>query len=337
MVACYDEPHRARATSRARGAAAKSDPGGGAGTGVTDVSRRSIGCPIRSSLCVVFLLALAIEAPVARGQEPDDSASAQTTAAAKAAKGADHEDLAQKLQNPFADMISFPLQNITSLGIGSDDGSGGSCPRPRNCRDNVLNLQPVVPVHLTPSWNLLARPILPLSHTTVPDHEFGLGDLNFEPFLSPRKPASVVWGVGPILGFPTATGENLGTGKWTAGPSLAVFMLRGHWAFSLILNQQWSYAGDSARDRVSLLQIQPTLTYILGHGWFLTSGPLIAADWTEPSGQHWTVPLGGGVGRIVSIGKQKFNLQLEGYGNAIRPDYGPESMILLTVTFLFPH
>jgi hypothetical protein len=332
MFAHEGEPHLTSMTSPDRGATAAPDS---AGRAEPDVSRRGslAGHSIRSWHCFAVLLTL-LAAPPLWCQAPDDSASAGSTSAAQPA--AESDDLAKKLQNPFADMITFPLQNITSLGIGSDDGSSGSCPRPRNCRDNVLNLQPVVPLHLTPSWNLLARPILPLSHTTVPDHEFGLGDLNFEPFLSPSKPASVVWGLGPVLGFPTATGENLGTGKWTAGPSLAVFMLRGHWAFSLILNQQWSYAGDSARDRVSLLQIQPTLTYILGHGWFLTSGPLIAADWTEPSDQHWTVPLGGGVGRIVSIGKQKFNLQLEGYGNVIRPDYGPESMILVTVTLLFP-
>jgi hypothetical protein len=222
-------------------------------------------------------------------------------------------------------MITFPLQNIASLGVGPDDG-----------RANVLNLQPVVPVSLGRSWNLLARPILPVSSTTVPESQFGLGDVNFEPFLSPKAAGSVEWGIGPILGFPTATGDLLGTGKWTAGPSLALFAVRGHWAFSVIANQQWSYAGDSTRDAISLLQIQPTVTYLLTRGWYLVCGPLIAADWTEPSGQEWTVPLGGGVGRVFSVGGQKLSLQLEAYGNAIRPDDGPDSLILVTGTFLFP-
>jgi hypothetical protein len=318
-------------TTPAPGSGQVSDSPGGART---DTSRRqsSIQRPLGASLGIAVFLALAAEAPLLWGQEDPSTPSA---AGATSTAGSAHEDLAKKLQNPFADMITFPLQNIWSLGIPSNDGGSASCPK-AHCRGDVLNLQPVFPVHLTRSWNLLARPILPLSHTTVPDSEFGLGDLNFEPFLSPSKAASVVWGVGPILGFPTATGANLGTGKWTAGPSLAVFVLRGHWALSLILNQQWSYAGDSARDRVSLLQIQPTLSYILGHGWFLTSGPLITADWTKPSGQRWLVPLGAGVGRIVSIAKQKFNLQLEGYGNPVRPDDGPKGLILVTITFLFP-
>jgi hypothetical protein len=310
--------------------------------GASDGRPRTAGSRTRSplrrlhgaSLGIAVFLALAAEAPLLWGGQdaPAPTAAADSTPSTSVS---DHQDLAKKLQNPFADMITFPLQNIMSLGLDTNDGSGPGCPQ-AHCRGDVLNLQPVVPLHLTRNWNLLARPILPLSHTNVPDSEFGLGDLNFEPFLSPSKPASVVWGVGPILGFPTATGPNLGTGKWTAGPSLAVFVLRSPWAISLMLNQQWSYAGDSSRERVSLLQIQPTVSYILGHGFFLTSGPLISADWTKPSGQRWLVPLGAGVGKIVSIGKQKFNLQLEGYANPVRPDNGPEGLILLTVTFLFP-
>lgn len=318
----------------------RSAPGSGVATASTGgaragTSRRPgpIQRPLGASLGIAVFLALASDTPLLWGQDPP--APPAPAAGAASAAGSEHDDLAKKLQNPFADMITFPLQNIWSLGLGSNDGSGASCPK-AHCRGDVLNLQPVFPFHLTRSFNLLARPILPLSHTTVPDSEFGLGDLNFEPFLSPSKAASVVWGVGPILGFPTATGTNLGTGKWTAGPSLAVFMLQGPWAVSLILNQQWSYAGDSSRGRVSLLQIQPTVSYILGHGFFVTSGPLITADWTKPSGQRWLVPLGAGVGKVLSIGEQKFNLQLEGYGNVIRPDDGPEGLILVTVTFLFP-
>jgi hypothetical protein len=292
----------------------------GAGARTTPPGRRSSPRPALF-LGVASLLILASGPPLLAHPEPDDPAPADEGSTAASA----HEDLAQKLQNPFADLITFPLQNITSLGIGPEDG-----------RANVLNLQPVVPLHVAERWNLLMRPILPVSYTSVPESQFGLGDLDFEPFLSPRKGGSVVWGVGPILGFPTATGDLLGTGKWTAGPSVAVFALKGHWAFSMILNQQWSYAGDAARERVSLLQIQPTLTYILRHGWFVLSGPLISADWTGANGQKWTLPLGGGVGRVFSVGKQKVNLQLEAYANAVRPDDGAESLVLLTGTFLFP-
>jgi hypothetical protein len=281
--------------------------------------------PVWLAIAAVLLLAV----PPLHGGEPEDTAPGPvapdraTSAAAGAA--ADHGDLAKKLQNPFADLITFPFQNITSLGVGPDDGTG-----------NVLNLQPVVPLHIASKWNLLMRPILPVAYTSVPDSEFGLGDLNVEPFLSPRKAGRVEWGAGVVVGVPTATGTLLGTGQWTAGPSFALFAVQGHWTLSVIVNQQWSYAGDDARAAVSLFQLQPSLSYLLGGGWFLTSGPLISADWTKESGQKWTVPAGMGVGRVVSIGGQKVNLQVEAYGNPIRPDDGPRSMVLVTATLLFP-
>jgi len=259
------------------------------------------------------------------GATPPPPVAPATSAQQSPPSGADHDELAKQLQNPFARMILFPLQNITGLGIGPDNGRG-----------NVLNLQPVFPIRVSEGWNLLMRPILPVSYTSVPDSEFGIGDFNLEPFLAPVTSGNVEWGLGVILGVPTATGDLLGTGKWTAGPSLALFALQGPWAFSMIANQQWDYAGDSARDAVSLLQLQPSLSYILGHGWFLVCGPLIAADWTEPAGQAWTVPLGGGVGRVFAVGSQKINLQLEGYANVVHPDDGPDKLILLTGTFLFP-
>jgi hypothetical protein len=295
-------------------------------TGEPSSRRISIRRPIGPSLCLVVLLVLAPGAPLFGQEEPDNSTSGRPAPGDTSSASSDHQGLAKELQNPFANLILFPLQNITALGIGPDDGTA-----------NTLNLQPVVPLHVNEKWNLLMRPILPVSYTSVPGSEFGLGDLNLEPFLSPRKAGSVAWGAGVILGVPTATGDHLGTGKWTAGPSFALFALRGHWTFSLIANQQWSFAGDSTRDSVSLLQLQPSVSYILDHGWFVVSGPLISADWTEPSGNEWTVPVGAGAGRVFSVGNRKMSLQLEAYANAIRPDDGPENLILFTCTFIFPH
>ena len=257
-------------------------------------------------------------------QEPTSAQHPPPATAGDTASHAVHDDLAKQLQNPFANLITVPLQNISSFAVGPEDG-----------RQNVLNIQPVVPLHLGPDWNLLARPILPIAYTSVPESQFGLGDLNLEPFLSPRRGGNLVWGAGVILGVPSATDDLLGTGKWTAGPSVAFFGLSGSWTFSAIINQQWSYAGDASRDDVSLFQLQPTIGYMLGHGWFIVSGPLISADWTASSGQKWTVPAGAGVGRVFSIGGQRMNLQLEGYASVIQPDIGPGSMILLTYTLLF--
>lgn len=238
---------------------------------------------------------------------------------------AEHEDLARKIQNPFADLITVPFQNVSGLGYGPENGA-----------QNVLNIQPVLPIALGNGWNLLMRPILPVSYTSWPESELGFGDLNVEPFFSRASSSKLLWGVGPILGVPTATDDLLGFGKWTAGPSVAVFGMRGHWALSVIANQQWSYAGDSASDSVSLFQLQPTVNYLLKHGWFLIFGPIISANWNAESGQKWIVPLGGGVGKVLSLGGQKMNVSLEGYGNVIHPDNGPDAYLLFTVALLFP-
>ena len=61
------------------------------------------------------------------------------------------EDLREAAQNPIADLISLPFQNNTNFDIGRSENT-----------QNVLNIQPVYPVHLNQSWNLITRPILPV-------------------------------------------------------------------------------------------------------------------------------------------------------------------------------
>ena len=150
------------------------------------------------------------------------------------------EDLREAAQNPIADLISLPFQNNTNFDIGRSENT-----------QNVLNIQPVYPVHLNQSWNLITRPILPVISQPpffsgrelaaleeifgpgIGDTEFGLGDLTPEFFFSPRKPTllapglGMVWGLGPVFQFPTATDDELGTGKWSAGPTFVIFFETG--------------------------------------------------------------------------------------------------------------
>ena len=46
----------------------------------------------------------------------------------------------------------------------------------------------------------------------------------------------------------------------------------------LILNL-WSFAGDQDRANVNAMTLQPFLNYNLPKGWYLTSSPLITANW----------------------------------------------------------
>lgn len=117
---------------------------------------------------------------------------------AQSVQGAESErELAKKIQNPASDMISVPFQNNFNYG-------------PNNDVQSLLNIQPVIPIHLNKNWNLVTRTIIPLINQPWPESRFGLGDINTTPFLSPPKLLPVAegglfWGVGPILQFPTAT------------------------------------------------------------------------------------------------------------------------------------
>ena len=63
----------------------------------------------------------------------------------------------------------------------------------------------------------------------------------------------------------------------------------------LILNF-WSFAGDEDRADVNAMTLQPFINYNLPKGWYLTSSPLITANWEADDDNRWTVPIGGGSG-----------------------------------------
>jgi hypothetical protein len=262
------------------------------------------------------------------------------------------ESLREAAQNPIGDLISVPFQNDTNFDIGRTDNT-----------QNVLNIQPVYPFHLNPSWNLITRPILPVVYQApflsgrelaaaeeifgpgIGDTEFGLGDLTTEFFFSPRKPiqlgphSSLVWGVGPVFQFPTAMDELLGTEKWSAGPDFVVFLSdqRLHITTGFLILNVWSFAGDEDRADVNAMTLQPFLNYNLPKGWYLTTAPIITADWEADDDNRWTVPVGGGIGRIFNIGHQPINASIDAYYNLVTPDdTGANWQLRVQWTFLFP-
>lgn len=241
----------------------------------------------------------------------------------------DETELAKKTQNPIADLISVPLQSNFNFGAGSKDKM-----------IYILNVQPVVPFHLTEDWNLIARVIMPIINqpSLFPGvgSATGLGDINPSFFLSPAKPGGVIWGIGPTITFPTASDRLLGSGKWSMGPTGVALAIQGPWVFGALLNNQWSFAGwgDKA---VNAFLLQPFVNYNLPDGWYLTSSPILTADWkADRAGDVWTVPLGGGVGKLFRIGKLPVNTQLAAYGNVAKPEFGPDWQLRFQIQFLFP-
>ena len=237
--------------------------------------------------------------------------------------------LQKAVQNPVADLISVPLQNNTNFGVGSF-----------NRTQDVLNIQPVIPVHLTENWNLITRIIQPIVWQPYPNQnsggQYGLGDMNPSFFLSPAKPGKLIWGAGPAIVIPTATSDILGQGKLSLGPSVVLLAQPPHWTLGVLVNNVWSVAGSGGRPPVNQMLLQYFINYNMKHGWYLAIQPIITADWRASNGNAWTVPFGGGVGRIMKIGFQPVNLQAQFYGNAAYPNGTSSWSMRLQIAFLFP-
>ena len=277
----------------------------------------------------LFLSQAAID-PLKGDKAPQGSeASAAGAPPAKGEEGGNTEAMAKAAQNPIANMISVPFQNQMNFGVGRHDKM-----------QNILNIQPVIPITLSEDWNLITRTIMPLiwQPELAPGvgPEAGLGDVQFSAFFSPAKSKGLTWGVGPVLQFPSDTDPLLGPGKFTAGPSFVGLMSNGPWLYGALVQNVWSYAGHSNRGRVNQFLLQPFVNYNFKGGFYLTSSPILTADWTADSDNRWTIPVGGGVGQIFKIGKMPVNLQVAGYYNVVTPDNGPEWQLRLQVQFLFP-
>ena len=243
--------------------------------------------------------------------------------------GSSTEDLQKATQNPVASLISVPLQNNTNFGVGQ-----------YNRTQDVLNIQPVIPMRLTQNWNLITRVIQPIVSQPYPTEttggEYGFGDMNPTFFLAPSKPKKIIWGVGPAFVIPTATNSILGQGKFSLGPSFVGLAQPGHWTIGVLVNNVWSVAGSGSRPNVNQMLLQYFINYNLKKGWFLTLQPIITANWNASSGNVWTVPFGGGVGRIMKLGAQPVNIAAQFYGNAVYPSGSSPWGMRLQIAFLFP-
>ena len=236
-------------------------------------------------------------------------------------------DLAKATQNPLASMISLPFQNNTNFGIGPGDDT-----------QNILNIQPVWPFSLNDNWNFITRTIIPVisqpGFAPGDSRTFGLGDTTFTGWLSPKDTGKWVWGAGGALVIPTSTDDDLGTGEWAFGPSVVLLTMPGKWVIGSLFSNVWSVG--SVDEDINFFTWQYFINYNLDGGWYLVTAPLITANWEADSDNTWTVPFGGGVGKIFRIGKLPLNGQVSGYYNVEKPDFGADWQLRIQLQLLFP-
>jgi hypothetical protein len=261
-------------------------------------------------------------------KEPDQEAAEQAKTEAQAPdQNSSAGDLAKAVQNPVASLISVPIQNNFNPNIAPDG---------RN--QWVLNIQPVIPMRINENWNLIARVITPVVYQpTLPDQGvIGLGDINPTFFFSPVHVGKLIWGVGPSIVLPTATNKLIGQGKWSLGPSVVALVQPGHWTIGALVYNVWSVGGQSDRVDVNQMLLQYFINYNLHKGWYLSTSPIVTANWIGPSNNRWVVPVGGGVGRVFRLGFQPVNATIQVYGNAEHPDGVSPWGLRVQLAFLYP-
>jgi hypothetical protein len=268
---------------------------------------------------LLLIIASSMAGPGALQAAAEDSGSGEDEEAKSA-------ELAKKLQNPVANLISVPIQNNWDFGIG-----------PADAMRYTANIQPVIPITLSEDWNLITRTIMPVidAESPIPGGRdaFGLGDVVQSFFLSPKEPVGGwILGAGPVFLWPTATDSLLGSGKWGVGPTVVALRQEHGWTYGALVNQIWSYAGWGERN-VNATFLQPFLSYTTKTYTTFNVNTESTYDWTR---SQWTVPLNLQVSQLLKIGKQPIQLTVGARYYADKPDGGPDWGMRFAVTFLFP-
>ncbi len=241
----------------------------------------------------------------------------------------DDAELAKKLSNPVASLISVPLQANWDFGIGVNDATRFT-----------LNVQPVIPLSLNDDLNLIVRTIIPVIDAESPapgmGDASGLGDVTQSFFFSPKNPTAGGWilGAGPVLLWPSATDDLLGSGKWGAGPTALALKQSGGWTYGILANHLWSYAGASDRAEVNATFVQPFVSFTTKTKTTIGLNAESSYDWNHT---QWSVPLNFTVAQLFKVGGQPMQFTVGGRYYVEGPDGGPQWGVRAVLTLLFPN
>ena len=253
------------------------------------------------------------------------------------------EEFAYKAQNPLSPTYSIPLKY--SYHGGADNGGV-----------SIGSIQPIIPVSLG-SWNMINQlsmnfigtPGVVHGITQLPEPysgsgAYGLGDTTFTSLFTPVNSDSFSWGIGPTFVFPTDTlfssitdraSRQLGSGKFSGGAGAMFVTQPKPWVLGLNVKQIWSVLGSQSRLDVSQMQMKPFVNYNLSDGWYLASNMDMIANWNNHDSPRWAVPIGGGVGKIFTIGNNAINIRAESYYNPIKSAQTSDWSANLNFQFLF--
>ena len=250
----------------------------------------------------------------------------------------DSAELAKKLSNPIANLISVPFQSNWDNGIEAPH-EAHKIPglHFQKASRYLLNIQPVVPISISKDWNLIIRTIVPYLNVESPimelDGQNGLGDITQSFFFSPKEPTSSgwIWGAGPVFLYPSGQ-DGLSARKWGAGPTAVLLKQEHGWTYGILANHIWSVSGPGLNN-ISSTFLQPFVTYTTKTFTTIGLNTESTYDWKN---DQWTVPINLTVAQLLKICGMPMQFQLGYRYYADKPEGGPDWGLRFTVTFLFP-
>jgi hypothetical protein len=207
-----------------------------------------------------------------------------------------YPDLSQALENPLARIWSVPVKFSFEEG-GGIAGDGQLF---------ATRFNPRIPIHINDDLHIISHSNfswVSQSDRIAPGREEGFTDLFQSFLLSPDRPGfeKVFGGIGPSFIFPTASGDFPGSGKYSVGPSVALYRQQKGWTAGLVLSHVWSVAGDAEASDVSSSLIGPLVSYTLPTSTTFNLFSESGYDWV---GNSWVLPINFSVGQLVMIGKR---------------------------------
>jgi hypothetical protein len=215
--------------------------------------------------------------------------------------GIDKVEIAKKLANPIANMISVPLQYEYSRGVGTNQAGS----------EQTLLVQPVMPFDLGGGDTFIVRPIVAgvrevsvQGPTGSPFSGYGIASVTVESFYAPNTNSSWIWGVGPYLQSPSGNSGKFGSQQTGAGVTGVVLNRKGPWTYGLLGYQSWEVGGNPAFGTQNNLYGQPFVAYTTKEAWTFTTNMEALYNYDT---RRTSNPLYAGVSKVAVIGGLPFS------------------------------
>ena len=282
-------------------------------------------------------------------------------AASGSSDQAELDAIGEAMANPLSYLWLMFMQNDT---IWSDGDILDDLDLDAKAQNTFL-VNPVLSVQLTEQWKTIIRPVIPIHSFNTLDNinfstgttqdtfgisrsrETGLGDIVLWTAFSKQYTPPFVWGFGPTIMMDTATDDQLGSGKWSAGPMGLAMHISDKWILGAVGQHWWSFAGDDRfdvntslgsvrvdRPDVNLTDIQPIVRYRLSPTTNIGMAPNWRYNWET---DELNLPVGLGMDTLVKVGPLPVKIGVEAYYHAIRDDdFGPKYQLRFLIVPVVP-